>query len=197
MKTDENILTHGWSCRGGFRSERSVLAHDHPLRPRSVFHADLGASRPQYGIGLPGSRIGTGIGPIDSQAIPITGMDFDAGEMHLTSPDGRIVLKCESSGIAVTVCGDSYFAILCLVFSTRCAPPELAHQDVIHLATPGNPRSSPLSAPPLFSSHWQHLRFIRILRTWVSGLGTPRTSNEVNDRRGAFDQRCRSANWKA
>jgi hypothetical protein len=30
------------------------------------------------------------------------------------------------------------------------------------------------------------LRFIRILRTWVSGLAAPRTSNEANDRRGAF-----------
>jgi hypothetical protein len=32
----------------------------------------------------------------------------------------------------------------------------------------------------------QMVGFIRILRTWVSGLAAPRTSNEANDRRGAF-----------
>ena len=43
-----------------------------------------------------------GIGPLDGQAIRVTEMNFDTEEMRLASPDGRIVLECESSGIAVT-----------------------------------------------------------------------------------------------
>jgi hypothetical protein len=54
-------------------------------------------------VAYPENGIGVGIGPIDGQAIPVTEMDFDAGQMSLTSPDGRIVLDCESSGIGVTV----------------------------------------------------------------------------------------------
>jgi hypothetical protein len=54
-------------------------------------------------LAYPEAGIGVGIGPINGQAIPVTEMDFDAGEMRLVSPDGRIVLECESSGIAVTV----------------------------------------------------------------------------------------------
>lgn len=51
----------------------------------------------------PEAGFAVGIGPIDGQAIPVTEMDFDIGEMRVVSPDGRIVLECESSGIAVTV----------------------------------------------------------------------------------------------
>ncbi|HEV3444172.1 MAG TPA: hypothetical protein VG099_05980, partial [Gemmataceae bacterium] len=54
-------------------------------------------------LAYPGGGIGVGIGPIDRHAIPVTEMDFDSGKMHLVSPDGRIVLECESSGIAVAV----------------------------------------------------------------------------------------------
>ena len=43
-----------------------------------------------------------GIGPIAGQAIPVTGMDFASGSMTLSSPDGRVVLTCESNGISVT-----------------------------------------------------------------------------------------------
>jgi hypothetical protein len=53
-------------------------------------------------LAYPKAGVGVGIGPIDGQAIPVTGMDFNTGEMHLVSPDCRIVLECESSGIAVT-----------------------------------------------------------------------------------------------
>jgi hypothetical protein len=44
-----------------------------------------------------------GIGPISGQTIPVTEMDFNKGVMQLASLDGRIVLHCESSGIAVEV----------------------------------------------------------------------------------------------
>lgn len=57
---------------------------------------DTELAYPEHGIGI-------GIGPIDGQAIPVTEMDFDKGEMRVVSPDGRIVLECESSGIAVSV----------------------------------------------------------------------------------------------
>jgi hypothetical protein len=54
-------------------------------------------------LAYPEAGVGVGIGPIDGQAIPVTAMDFDSGEMHLVSPDGRIFLECESSGITVTI----------------------------------------------------------------------------------------------
>jgi hypothetical protein len=54
-------------------------------------------------LAYPEGGVGVGIGPIDGQAIPVTEMDFDTGEMRLVSPNGRIVLACESGGIAVTV----------------------------------------------------------------------------------------------
>jgi hypothetical protein len=41
-----------------------------------------------------------GIGPIDGQSIPVTEMNYETGEMRVVSLDGRIVLECESSGIA-------------------------------------------------------------------------------------------------
>jgi hypothetical protein len=47
--------------------------------------------------------VGVGIGPIAGQAIPVTEMNYDAGSMSVMSPDGRILLECESSGIAVNV----------------------------------------------------------------------------------------------
>lgn len=46
-------------------------------------------------------KVGVGIGPIDGQAIGVTEMDYESGHMRAVSPDGRIVLKCESSGISV------------------------------------------------------------------------------------------------
>ena len=54
-------------------------------------------------LAYPEAGVGVGIGPIDDQAIPVAEIDFDTGEMRLASPNGRIVLVCESSGIAVTV----------------------------------------------------------------------------------------------
>jgi hypothetical protein len=54
-------------------------------------------------LAYPEGGVAVGIGPIAGQAIPVTEMDCDAGKMYLASPDGRIVLECESSGIAVTV----------------------------------------------------------------------------------------------
>jgi hypothetical protein len=49
----------------------------------------------------PVAGVGVGIGPIAGQLISVTEMNYDTGEMRLVSPDGRIVLECESSGIAV------------------------------------------------------------------------------------------------
>jgi hypothetical protein len=54
-------------------------------------------------LAYPRDGIGEGIGPISGQSIPVTEMDFEIGEMELESADGRIILECESSGIAVTV----------------------------------------------------------------------------------------------
>jgi hypothetical protein len=54
-----------------------------------------------YDLAYPEAGVGIGIGPIDGQSIPVTEMDFKIGEMRLVSPDGRIVLECESSVIAV------------------------------------------------------------------------------------------------
>jgi hypothetical protein len=45
--------------------------------------------------------IGVGIGPINGQAIPVTGMNYETGEMRVVDPQGRFILECESSGIAV------------------------------------------------------------------------------------------------
>jgi hypothetical protein len=52
-------------------------------------------------LAYPTGGVGMGIGPIAGQAIPVTEMDYEAGCMRAVSPDGRIVLECESSGIGV------------------------------------------------------------------------------------------------
>jgi hypothetical protein len=52
-------------------------------------------------LAYPVAGVGIGIGPIDGQAIPITEMNYDTGEMRVAGPDARFVLECESSGIAV------------------------------------------------------------------------------------------------
>ena len=54
-------------------------------------------------LAYPEGGVGIGIGPIAGQAIPVIEMDFNAGTMRVVSPDGRIILECESSGIAVTI----------------------------------------------------------------------------------------------
>jgi hypothetical protein len=51
----------------------------------------------------PDAGTGMGIGPIAGLTIPVVEMDYQSGAMRLTSPDGRITLDCESSGIAVAV----------------------------------------------------------------------------------------------
>lgn len=53
----------------------------------------------------PEGSVCIGIGPIAGQAIRVTEMNFDRARCTLTSPDGRIVLECESSDIAVIVAG--------------------------------------------------------------------------------------------
>jgi hypothetical protein len=45
----------------------------------------------------------SGIGPISDQTIRRSERDHEKGAMRLTSPDGKITLDCESSGIAVEV----------------------------------------------------------------------------------------------
>ena len=56
-----------------------------------------------YRLAYPEAGTGVGIGPIDGQTIPVTEMNFETGAMCLTSQDGKIVLNCESSHIAVEV----------------------------------------------------------------------------------------------
>lgn len=56
-----------------------------------------------YTLAYPDSGSSVGIGPIAGQIIPVVEMDFQKGMMRLTSPDGRITLNCESSGISVAV----------------------------------------------------------------------------------------------
>ncbi|HET6572477.1 MAG TPA: hypothetical protein VFG68_02660 [Fimbriiglobus sp.] len=53
-------------------------------------------------LAYPMGGVGIGIGPIDGHAVPVTEMDYESGHMRVASPDGRIVLECESSGIAVS-----------------------------------------------------------------------------------------------
>jgi hypothetical protein len=53
-------------------------------------------------LAYPEGGVGIGIGPLDGQPMAVTEMDYDAGEMRVVSPDGRFVLECESSGIAVS-----------------------------------------------------------------------------------------------
>jgi len=55
-------------------------------------------------LAYPENGVGIGIGPIDGQSIPVTVMDWERYRMHVTSPDGRVELDCESSGIAVRIC---------------------------------------------------------------------------------------------
>jgi hypothetical protein len=52
-------------------------------------------------LAYPDGGFGIGIGPIDGQAIRVTEMDYDTGYFRVTSPDGSVILECESSGIAV------------------------------------------------------------------------------------------------
>lgn len=52
-------------------------------------------------LAYPTGGVGVGIGPLDGQSIRVTEMDYDSGQMRVVSPGGRIVLDCESSGIAV------------------------------------------------------------------------------------------------
>ncbi len=54
-------------------------------------------------LAYPKAGVGVGIGPLEDQAIPVTEMDFDVGQMHMVSPNGRIVLECEASDIAVVI----------------------------------------------------------------------------------------------
>ncbi len=52
-------------------------------------------------LAYPENGVGVGIGPIDGQEISITEMNYETEEMRVASPDGRFVMECESSGIAV------------------------------------------------------------------------------------------------
>jgi hypothetical protein len=56
-----------------------------------------------YDLAYPEGGIGIGIGPITGEAIPVTEMDYDTGRLGMISPDGKIELAGESSGIAVKV----------------------------------------------------------------------------------------------
>lgn len=60
---------------------------------------DVAPAYPKAGLGI-------GIGPIAGQSICVTEMNYQRGSMRLSSPDGRITLHCESSGIEVEVQDD-------------------------------------------------------------------------------------------
>jgi hypothetical protein len=53
-----------------------------------------------YEVVYPVAGSCAGIGPLASQLISVTGMDPQTESMRLDSPDGAIILDCESSGIA-------------------------------------------------------------------------------------------------
>lgn len=59
-----------------------------------------------YTLAYPDGGSSVGIGPIAGQSIPVVEMDYQKGMMRLTSPDGKIALNCESSGISVEVAED-------------------------------------------------------------------------------------------
>jgi len=76
--TGEHLLAISHSGRGVFSTRTWVrIARDASL------------AYPEGGTGI-------GIGPIDGQQIPVTVMRLDVGQISVTSPDGRIILNCES-----------------------------------------------------------------------------------------------------
>jgi hypothetical protein len=79
------LLTVSHSGRGIF----STATWERVARDYSVAYPDAGAS--------------FGIGAIAGQSIPVVELDFDSAPVRLTSPDGRIVLDCESSLITVEI----------------------------------------------------------------------------------------------
>lgn len=56
-------------------------------------------------LAYPEGTVGTGIGPIDGLRLPVVLLDSDH-ECVLKSHDGRIRLRCESSGIEISVAGE-------------------------------------------------------------------------------------------
>ena len=81
--TGTYLLTITHSGRGVFSTSTwERVARDHTL------------AYPENGEGI-------GVGPIDGQRIPVTEMDYTKEAFHLVSPNGKIALNCESSGIDV------------------------------------------------------------------------------------------------
>ena len=52
-------------------------------------------------LAYPADGLGIGIGPIEGEMIPVVEFDSSSAIVHIRSTDGRVVLSCESSGIAV------------------------------------------------------------------------------------------------
>jgi hypothetical protein len=54
-------------------------------------------------LAYPENGIGVGIGPIAGHFIHVTDLDIDIDreELHLTGPNGQLVLACQSDGISV------------------------------------------------------------------------------------------------
>lgn len=83
--TGEYLLAISHSGRGVFSTESwKRVARDESL------------AYPENGLGI-------GIGPIDGQQVPVVEMPFEVDRFRITSPDGRMILMCESDGIAVEV----------------------------------------------------------------------------------------------
>ena len=85
--TGEYLLTISHSGRGVFSSESwTRVARDASL------------AYPEAGLGV-------GIGPIEGKQVPVVEMPFELGRFTITSPDGRMILDCESDGITVHIHG--------------------------------------------------------------------------------------------
>ena len=70
---------------------------------RGVFRTDTWERVARdYDLAYPEAGIGIGIGPIEGKHLPVTGMNYNTGEMRIVSPSGRYVLECVSSGISIT-----------------------------------------------------------------------------------------------
>lgn len=69
---------------------------------RGIFHVPTwDRVARDYELSYPESGIAVGIGPIDGEAVPISELN-STNRVEIRSPDGKLTLTCESSGIDVT-----------------------------------------------------------------------------------------------
>jgi hypothetical protein len=80
-------------------TERYLLVVTHSGRGVFDTHSWKRVAR-DHGLAYPDQGRAVGIGPIDDLVIPVVELDLDHPN-RVTSPSGRIVVICESSGIEV------------------------------------------------------------------------------------------------